>query len=79
MPPSFAEYLRETVKNICERYNLSAGELLRSLDDAAIEAYESGELDPPLPVLLAYAEMAGVPIANLLDDDRDLWFGHLMN
>jgi transcriptional regulator with XRE-family HTH domain len=79
MSTSFPKCLRETLKNICERYDLSAAEPLQSLDAATIEAYESGELNPPLMVLLAYAEMAGVSADNLLDDDRDLWFGDRVN
>ena len=67
-------------KNICKRrYDLSAGEPLPSFDPATIDAYESGALEPPLSVLLAYAEMVGIPVENLLDDDRDVWFGECVN
>ncbi|HET8669473.1 MAG TPA: hypothetical protein VFM05_02265 [Candidatus Saccharimonadales bacterium] len=45
------------------------------LDAATIEAYEIGDKDVPLLVLFAYAKLAGIPVANLLDDEGDLWFG----
>jgi transcriptional regulator with XRE-family HTH domain len=37
-----------------------------------ISAYENGELEPPLPVLLLYAEAAGVCTDMLIDDRRRL-------
>jgi transcriptional regulator with XRE-family HTH domain len=37
-----------------------------------ISAYENGELEPPLPVLLLYAEAAGVCTDVLIDDRRHL-------
>jgi hypothetical protein len=49
------------------------------IDAATLEAYENGDVDLPFSVLLAYAELAGIPVENLVDDDRDLWFGHRMN
>ena len=63
----------------CKRYDLSAAEPLPPLDPATIEAYENGELEPPLSVLLAYAKMVGIPVENLLNDDRDVWFGECVN
>ena len=27
-------------------------------------------------VLFGYAKMAGIPVENILHDDRDLWLGH---
>jgi hypothetical protein len=67
-------------KNIFKgRYDLSAAEPLPPLDPATIDAYESGASEPPLSVLLAYAKMAGIPVENLLDDDRDVWFGECVN
>ena len=66
-------------KNIYKSHDLSAAEPLPPLDPATIDAYESGAVEPPLSVLLAYAKMAGIPIENLLDDDRDVWFGECVN
>lgn len=37
-----------------------------------IGEYEKGERDPLLPVLLAYARIAGVSIDHLVDDKLDL-------
>ncbi len=41
-----------------------------------ILAYENDEADRLVPMLFAYAKLAGLPVENLLDDDRDLWVGH---
>lgn len=35
---------------------------------ASISGYERGDREPPLPVLLAYARLAGVSIESLIDD-----------
>ncbi len=75
----FPQQLPEKLKRIRERYDLSLADPLKSMDAATIEAYESGEVDLPLSVLFAYVKLAGVPVENLLDDDRDLWFGHRKN
>lgn len=37
-----------------------------------ISAYERGVREPPLPVLLRYARVAGVCVDVLIDDDLDL-------
>src|ERR671938_175033 len=37
-----------------------------------ISLYESGQREPPLPVLLRYARIAGVPVDVLIDDELDL-------
>jgi len=37
-----------------------------------ISAYENGDLEPPLPVLLLYAEAAGVCTDVLIDDRKSL-------
>lgn len=39
---------------------------------ASISGYERGEREPPLPVLLAYARLAGVSVESLIDDELDL-------
>jgi transcriptional regulator with XRE-family HTH domain len=43
-----------------------------SLKPGHISEYESGKREPPLPVLLRYARLAGVPMEMLVDDDLDL-------
>ena len=39
---------------------------------AHISGYERGEREPPLPVLLRYARLAGVCLDTLVDDELDL-------
>lgn len=79
MSADLPKRLPEKLKAIRERYDLTLAEPLKSFDRATIEAYESGDLDLPLSVLFAYAKLAGVPVENLIDDHRDLWFGHRQN
>lgn len=42
------------------------------LVQASISGYETGTREPPLPVLLEYAEVAGVWVDVLINDDLDL-------
>jgi hypothetical protein len=79
MSSHFPKRLPEKLMAIRERYDLTAAEPSKSLDAATIDAYEKGDLDLPLSVLLSYARLAGIPVQNLSDDDRDLWFEHRMN
>jgi hypothetical protein len=79
MSSEFPKRLPEKLLAIRERYDLTVAERLKSLDGATIEAYEKRELDLPLSVLFAYAGVAGIPVENLIDDDRDLWFAHRVN
>ncbi len=37
-----------------------------------ISDYEHGKREPPLPVLLQYARLAGVHVDKLIDDELDL-------
>lgn len=37
-----------------------------------ISAYELGNREPPLPVLLTYAQLAGISTDVLIDDEVDL-------
>ncbi|MEJ7862528.1 MAG: helix-turn-helix domain-containing protein [Pyrinomonadaceae bacterium] len=39
---------------------------------ASISQYESGKIEPPLPVLLRYARLANVYVEVLIDDEIDL-------
>ncbi len=39
---------------------------------SSISSYERGESEPPLPILLQYARLAGVCLDVLVDDDQDL-------
>jgi transcriptional regulator with XRE-family HTH domain len=46
--------------------------LADSLFRSSISSYERGGSEPPLPVLLTYARLAGVCLDVLADDDMDL-------
>jgi len=56
----------------------SQGELFKRLDVEKfselkrISDYETGKSEPPLPVLLRYARLAGVCVETLIDDDLKL-------
>lgn len=55
---------------------LSQNDLIRELEveltQNRISEYETGKGEPPLPVLLRYARVAGVCVELLIDDDLDL-------
>lgn len=46
--------------------------LAEKMFQSRISSYELGTREPPLPVLLAYAEAANVYVDALIDDDVDL-------
>lgn len=70
--------LAEKLLYIRTTFNLSQNEIIRHLgvgDEITrdyVSAYERGVREPPLPVLLAYADAAGVWIDVLVDDNVDL-------
>jgi transcriptional regulator with XRE-family HTH domain len=70
--------LAEKLFYIRTALGLSQNELLRHLGLAkdlfrsSVSKYELGTREPPLPVLLAYARVAGVWVDVLIDDDLDL-------
>ena len=71
--------LTEKLRQPRERTRLSPDDLaphVKAKSGAKVIGYESGA-DVPLAVLYAYAELSGIPVENILQDDRDLWFGHL--
>jgi transcriptional regulator with XRE-family HTH domain len=54
---------------------MSQSEVARAIgvaDRSSISGYERGEREPPLPVLLKYAKLAGVSTDTLIDDTVDL-------
>jgi DNA-binding XRE family transcriptional regulator len=60
---------------IRERLGFSQSEITARLgvkDRASISGYERGEREPPLPVLLAYARLAGVSVESLIDDKLEI-------
>jgi DNA-binding XRE family transcriptional regulator len=63
------------LKALRENLGLSQGEIAKRIgvdDRASISGYERGEREPPLPVLLAYARLAKVPMETLVDDKLSL-------
>lgn len=55
---------------------LSQNELIKELGvdltQNRISEYETGKGEPPLPVLLKYARLAGICMERLVDDELDL-------
>ncbi|HEV2765817.1 MAG TPA: helix-turn-helix transcriptional regulator [Pyrinomonadaceae bacterium] len=73
-----AERLAEKLLQIRLALGLSQPEMLRRLSVEEmivynrISDYERGEREPPLPILLRYARVAGVNTEVLIDDELDL-------
>ncbi len=72
------ERLAEKLKGIRVALGLSQDGMLERLGLAEeyfrsrISAYELGNREPPLPVLLEYARCAGISTDVLIDDELDL-------
>jgi transcriptional regulator with XRE-family HTH domain len=70
--------LAEKLFRIREALSLSQSEIFSRLDVEdfselkRISDYETGKNEPPLPVLLRYARVAGVCLERLVDDELDL-------
>lgn len=70
--------LAEKLLQIRLALDLSQGGMLTRLEldeshfRSAISGYELGTREPPLPVLLKYARLAGVCVEVLIDDKLDL-------
>ena len=68
--------LTEKLIQIRLSLGLSQNDLIKALDvdltQNRISEYETGKGEPPLPVLLKYARLAGVCVDLLIDDDLDL-------
>lgn len=68
--------LAEKLLTIRRRLGLSQTQMCKALDlrvdYSAVSNYELGTREPPIPVLLKYARLAGVPMEMLADDDLDL-------
>ena len=73
-----SERLAEKLRQIRTALGLSQNELIRELGleeviyQSNISGYESGEREPPLPILLRYAEAAGVCLDVLANNELDL-------
>ena len=72
------ERLAEKLLQIRQSLVLSQNEMLVALGleekvfRSAVSGYELGTREPPLPVLLKYARLAGVSTDALIDDKMDL-------
>ncbi len=68
--------LSEKLIQIRMGLGLSQNELIRMLEidltQNRISEYETGKGEPPLPVLLRYARLAGISTDVLIDDELDL-------
>ena len=68
--------LAEKLLQIRTALGLSQNEMIRrlgvELSQNRISDYELGRGEPPLPLLLRYARVAGVCLERLVDDDLDL-------
>jgi transcriptional regulator with XRE-family HTH domain len=73
-----SERLAEKLREIRTALGLSQNELIRWLEledviyQSNVSGYESGEREPPLPILLRYAQTAGVCMDVLVNDELDL-------
>jgi transcriptional regulator with XRE-family HTH domain len=70
------EALEEQPLQVRTRFGLSQTQMCRALDLAedysAVSQYELERREPPLPILLCYAELANVYVDVLIDDRLDL-------
>lgn len=72
---AYPRKLARKLKRIRDREGLSQAEIAKKLgvkDRASISQFESGKIEPPLPVLLKYARLAGVSTDVLIDDKLNL-------
>ena len=77
--PKLPQKLPEKLKQIRERSGLTPEEFaarVNAKDGKAIKKYESGKAEVPVSVFMRYWKLSDVPLENLMNDDRDLWFGH---
>jgi transcriptional regulator with XRE-family HTH domain len=68
--------LAEKLLQVRQSLGLSQNEMIRRLGvemtQNRISDYELGNGEPPLPLLLIYARVAGVCLERLVDDELDL-------
>jgi transcriptional regulator with XRE-family HTH domain len=69
--------LSEKLLQIRVSCRMSQNELIEALNfkevlyQSNISSYENGDREPPLPVILAYAKLAGISTDILIDDRLD--------
>ena len=76
----FPKQLPEKLKLIRERLAMTPDQLapfVGAKTGAEILASENDEDDLLVSVLFGYAKLAGIPIENLIYDDRNLWLAIL--
>ena len=72
------EKLPQKLKQIRESLGFSQNELIRELGfedviyQGNVSEYESGRREPPLPILLRYAQVAGVCLDVIVSDSDEL-------
>jgi transcriptional regulator with XRE-family HTH domain len=72
------KHLAEKLRQIREAFGLSQNEMIKRMGadelmaQNTISEFELGKREPPLLVLLKYAEVAGVCLDVLANDDLDL-------
>jgi len=77
VPRPRPQRLAEKLKAIRTKLNLSQNEMLARLrmsdsyNRSVISGYELGTKEPPLPILLKYARLAGISTDVLIDDKLD--------
>jgi transcriptional regulator with XRE-family HTH domain len=71
-------HLAEKLRQIRDTLGLSQNELIKQLGledvlyQSNVSGFESGEREPPLPILLKYAQLAGVCLDVLANDKLKL-------
>jgi transcriptional regulator with XRE-family HTH domain len=81
LPTEFPRQLGSKLRQLRERAGLSPDQLAPRVgahSGAEIHNYENDEGELPVSVLFAYAKEFGIPF-EIVDDRRDLWFGHHQN
>ncbi|HMF58487.1 MAG TPA: helix-turn-helix transcriptional regulator [Pyrinomonadaceae bacterium] len=71
------KHLAVKLLRIRQALDISQAEMVKRLDfpkihPAHVSGFERGEREPPLPVLLRYARMAGISTDVLIDDELNL-------
>jgi transcriptional regulator with XRE-family HTH domain len=70
--------LPEKLSRIREAFGVTQEKLVKMLDAEElaprnyISLFETGEREPPMPIVLKYARLAGVCMEVLVDDEMDL-------
>lgn len=80
--PPFPKMIPEKLIAIRRRPGLTPDELaprVGARSGEEILAFENDEGELLVTVLLFYVKLAGVPVENLWQDERDLWLGHRVN